>query len=136
MAIPADMGAGLGLLVTRELEAHPVVITDSMLWACVEPPGPQIGAERSGTLHTQTARFQSHAGDESGRSARDRLLETMRSFGTARLVLALTGQESQAAVVLAALIVAALFQPLRARVQTLLDRRFYWRKYDVARTLD
>jgi hypothetical protein len=53
-----------------------------------------------------------------------------------RLVLAITGQESQAAVVLAALVVTALFQPLRARVQTVVDHRFYRRKYDAARTLE
>ena len=44
-------------------------------------------------------------------------------------------QDSQAAVVFAALFVTALFQPLRARMQTLVDRRFYRRKYDAQRTL-
>jgi hypothetical protein len=53
-----------------------------------------------------------------------------------RLTLAITGQESEAAVVVAALIVTALFQPFRARVQTLVDRRFYRSKYDVGRTLE
>jgi hypothetical protein len=54
---------------------------------------------------------------------------------TQRLTLAVTGQESQAAVVLAALVVTALFQPLRGRVQTLVDRRFYRSKYDANHTL-
>jgi hypothetical protein len=54
---------------------------------------------------------------------------------TQRLALALTSQESQAAVVLAALIVTAMFQPVRGRVQILVDRRFYRAKYDAARTL-